>query len=76
MMSSVERTRTFVIDPAGIGFFKAILESYEDIAIMSVLDGKQGRIRLIYPCTSEKILQEIICDMERYNIQFREVLDV
>jgi hypothetical protein len=76
MTNGMEQTKTYLIDPTRIGFFKAILESYEDVAIMSVLDGKQGRIKLIYPTSSEMILKEIICDMERYSIRFMEVADV
>jgi hypothetical protein len=76
MMSANEMTRKYMIDPRGIGFFKAILESYEDVAIMTVLDGKQGRIEIIYPSGSEMILNEIIYDMKRYNIHFRQADDV
>jgi hypothetical protein len=72
----MEKIKTYIIDPTRIGFFKAILESYEDVAIMSVLDGKQGRIKLIFPTSSEMIIKEIICDMERYSFQFTEVTDV
>jgi hypothetical protein len=71
----VERTRSFFIDPAKIGFFKGILESYEDVAIMTVIDGRAGRIDLVYPVFSEDTLEGIMADMERYGIQFREAPD-
>ena len=72
----MERTRGFFIDPGKIGFFKAILESYEDVAIMTVIDGRTGRIDLIYPVSSEETLKGIMADMARYNIHFREEADV
>jgi hypothetical protein len=71
----VERIRSFFIDPSKIGFFKGILESYEDVAIMTVIDGRVGRIDLIYPIFSEDTLEGIMVDMERYSIQFREAPD-
>jgi hypothetical protein len=72
----MERTRTFLMDPAKIGFFKAILESYEEVAIMTVLDGRRGKIDLIYPVSSEEVLEGIMADMKRYDIQFTEAADV
>jgi hypothetical protein len=72
----MERTRQFVINREGIGFFKAILESYEDLGIFSVLDGKKGLIELIYPSCFEDDIQGVIEDMGHYGIQFREIRDV
>jgi hypothetical protein len=71
-----ERTRRFFIDRKGIGFFKAILESYEDVAIFSVLDGKSGLIELIYPRYFEKDVLAIVNDMTHYGIVIREAPDV
>lgn len=75
-MESMERTRQFIMNREGIGFFKAILESYEDLGIFSVLDGKKGLIELIYPAHFEDDIQGILKDMIRYDIEFREVGDV
>lgn len=69
----MERVRRFIIDKEGIGFFKAILESYEDVGIFSVLDGKAGVIELIYPSHFEKDIESIMKDMIRYGIEFQEV---
>ena len=41
-----ERTRQFIMNRDGIGFFKAILESYEDLGIFSVLDGTERSDRI------------------------------
>jgi len=68
-----ERTKRYLVDRSGIGFFKAILESYEDVAIFSVIDGREGLIEIIYPASFEKDLYGIIADMINYGIEFREV---
>lgn len=72
----MEKIRRFTMDPKGIGFFKAILESYEEIAVMTVLDGKEGEMELIYPSCQEEILTSIMADMKRFGILFREAADV
>jgi len=72
----MELTKRFIINREGIGFFKAILESYEDVGIFSVLDGGKGLIELIYSSHFENDIQGIIKDMTHYGIEFREVRDV
>jgi hypothetical protein len=69
----MEKVRKFVMNREGIGFFKAILESYEDVALFSVLDGKAGVIELVYPACFEKDVESIMKDMARYGIEFQEV---
>lgn len=64
------------MDPKGIGFFKAILESYEEVALMTVLDGKRGEMEMTYPVCQEETLMSIMGDMERFGIVFREAADV
>ena len=68
--------KQFLINREGIGFFKAILESYEDLGIFSVLDGEKGLIELIYSSHFEDDIQGIIEDMTHYGIELREVRDV
>ncbi len=72
----LERTRRYLINPEGIGFFKATLESYEDVGIFSVLDGRKGLIELIYSSNFEEDIRGIIEDMTRYGIELREVRNV
>jgi flavorubredoxin len=72
----LEATKRFVIDRKGIGFFKAILESYEDLAIFSVVDGKAGLIEIIYPTHFEQDIIAIIHDMKNYGIDFKEAENV
>jgi len=71
-----ERTKKYIIDRSFIGFFKALLESYEDVAIFSVLDGDRGLIEIIYPVSFENDVRGIVADMIHYGIEFREVPDV
>lgn len=71
-----ERTKRYIMDRSGIGFFKAVLESYEDVAIFSVLDGDRGLIELIYAASFEEDVRGIIADMVHYGIGFREAPDV
>ncbi len=71
-----ERTKRFLVDRSGIGFFKAVLESYEDVAIFSVIDGDRGLIELIYSSGFEEDVRGIMADMVNYGITFREVPDV
>jgi hypothetical protein len=72
----MEKTRKFIMNRDGIGFFKSILESYEDIGIFSVLDGNTGLIEIIYPSNFDKEIGFIIEDMLNYGIYFQEVADV
>jgi hypothetical protein len=72
----MERTRKYLINPEGIGFFKATLESYEDLGIFSVLDGGKGLIELIYSSHFEDDIRGIVEDMTHYGIELREVRDV
>lgn len=72
----MEKTKKFIMNRDGIGFFKSILESYEDIGIFSVLDGDKGIIEIIYPSNFEKEIEFIIGDMSNYGIIFQEVVDV
>ena len=70
---TVERTKRVVMRRDAIGFFKWILESYEEVGLLTVLDGKKGEVELIYPSTAEDSLKGIMEDMARYDIVFREV---
>jgi len=72
----VEKTKRFIINRDGIGFFKSILESYEDVGIFSVIDGSRGLIEILYTHPFENDLRMIIEDMARYGIVFYEVNDV
>jgi len=75
-MSDIEITKRFIMNRKDIGFFKAILESYEEIAIFSVLDGERGLIEVIYPSNFEDDVTSIMSDMAQYEIFFQEVHDV
>lgn len=72
----MERIKRFIMSPEGIGFFKAILESYEEVALLTVLDGKRGDVEVIFPECFEETVDDIIVDMTRFGIAFQEVADV
>lgn len=72
----MEKTKRFIMSRDGIGFFKAILESYEEVALLTVLDGKTGDVEVLFPASCEETVDAIIADMERYGIAFQEVVDV
>ena len=71
----METTKRFLMNREGIGFFKAIMESYEDIAVFSVIDGGKGLIELIYPSNFSEEVRLIMEDMRHYGIVFREAAD-
>jgi hypothetical protein len=72
----MERVKRLTINREGIGFFKAILDSYEEVCLMTVLDGKTGEIELTYPASAEEDLIAIMEDMKRFDIAFVEATDV
>lgn len=72
----MEKIKRFIMSRDGIGFFKAILESYEEVALLTVLDGKRGDVQVIYPSCAEETVDGIVADMKRYGIAFLEVTDV
>lgn len=69
----MERVKRFIINREAIGFFKAILESYEDVGIFSVLDGSAGLIEVSYSSAFEDDFRSIIADMAHYGLSFQEV---
>jgi Domain of unknown function (DUF4911) len=70
---NMERTKRIRMRRDALGFFKAILESYEEVALLTVLDGDKGEAEIIYPSSSEETLELIMEDMARYDILFQEV---
>ncbi len=69
----MEKTKRFIIRREMIGFFKSILESYEDVGILSVVDGDTGLVEIIYPVFFEEDIMGIMKDMANYGIDYREV---
>ena len=72
----METCKRLIMGREGIGFFKAILESYEDVALLTVHDGKKGEVEVIYPYHAEEVVGSIMADMARCGIVFREAEDV
>ena len=70
---TLEKVKRVRMRRDALGFFKAVLESYEEVALLTVLDGAKGEAEIIYPASSEATLKEIMEDMARYDILFQEV---
>lgn len=75
-MNEIEKTKKIILNRDSIGFFKSILESYEDVGIFSVINGDRGIIEIIYPSNFQEEIEFIMKDMENYGIVFHEVTDV
>jgi hypothetical protein len=73
LQDDIEKVKRVVMRRDAIGFFKAILESYEEVALLTVLDGKKGQVGIIYPSSAEETVQAIMEDMKRFDIAFQEV---
>ena len=69
----METIKRLVMRREAIGFFKAILESYEEVALLTVLDGTRGEVEVIYPSNVEETVRAIMEDMVTYGIVFQEV---
>jgi hypothetical protein len=72
----MEHVKRYIMDRRDIGFFKQILESYEELAIFSVLDSKTGLIEMIYPEHFEAHIQGLVEDMVRHGIRLQEADNV
>ena len=70
MIEKVKRVR---MRRDALGFFKAIVESYEEVALLTVIDGSKGEVEILYPSSAEETLEAIMKDMGRYGILFQEV---
>jgi len=71
----MEKTKRLIVSRDTIGFIKSILESYEDIGILSVIDGEKGLIEIIYSVFFEEDLIAILKDMKNNGIDYMEVND-
>ena len=69
----MERSKRVIMNREAIGFFKAILESYEEVALMTVHDGAKGEVEITYPSGLEDTVEAIMEDMQRYGILFKGV---
>lgn len=72
----METVRKLIMNREGIGFFKAILESYEDVGLLTVRDGRAGKVEIIYPSEAQEVVASIMADMQRFGIVFREAGNV
>ncbi|MEZ0344190.1 MAG: DUF4911 domain-containing protein [Caldimicrobium sp.] len=54
----------FQIDPSKIAFLKFILEGYDHLATLTVLDRQQGIVQISFYPTEEHWIKEILKDFE------------
>jgi len=72
----MERVRRLIMNREDIGFFKAVLESYEEVALLTVVDGKGGVVERTYPAAMEDVVGSIILSVGKKGVVFREERDV
>lgn len=60
----MERIRRFNIQRDKIGFLKAILDCYEYIGLLTVVNGKEGLVEICYPKEMEEVLFGIIEEID------------
>ena len=67
-------TITFAIPPARIFLFKAIVESYDNLATLRTEDPRRHHLRLYFSCDTEADVRQLLESMrERFSI--REIPD-
>lgn len=53
-------TIKLTVNPEKIGFFKFILESYDNLAILTTLDRHRGEVVLRYPAVNRAEVEELL----------------
>gem|GEM_PF-3580407 len=69
----IEKTKRFITQKRYMKFLRDIIESYEDVAMMSVIDEDKGLIEFIYPESQEEELTLIIDDLRAKGIELWEI---
>ncbi len=73
LLGEMEKVRRVRMRRDALGFFKALIESYEEVALVTVLDSRRGEVEIIYPFSFESTLQAIMEDMASFSILIQEV---
>ena len=68
-----EKTKRYITEKKHMKFIRDILESYEDVAMMSVIDENKGLIEFIYPESEEEEVKNIIHDLRVNGIKLWEI---
>ncbi|MCX7966813.1 MAG: DUF4911 domain-containing protein [Syntrophorhabdaceae bacterium] len=72
----MEKVKRLYVGRDSISFIKSVLESYEDIGIVSVIDGDKGLIEVIYSVFFEDDLMAILKDLKNNGINYMEAENV
>lgn len=57
------------IDPQRIGYLKFILEGYDNMALVTTVNAKEGHVSIRYPATFYNDLSAIIADVSSFIFQ-------
>lgn len=60
----MERTKIFHSRKENMKMINDILESYDELCIIHVLDREKGIIEAIYPANNEDLVSEVLKDLE------------
>ncbi len=69
----MERVRRLIMDRKEIAFLKAVIESYEELGLLTVIDGRRAEVELTYPASSEDVVSALLDDLAKSGILFEEV---
>jgi hypothetical protein len=72
----MEGSKKFRTKGKDIAMIKAVLDGYEHVALLSVLDGKSGLIELSYPLGTEETVLHILKSLRDEGIGLEEAEDV
>lgn len=64
LASNKSKNFYFQIDPSKIAFLKFILEGYDHLATLTILDRQQGVVKISFYPTEEHWIREILKDFE------------
>ncbi|ADH85506.1 DUF4911 domain-containing protein [Desulfurivibrio alkaliphilus] len=59
-MNSCSESLVLTVTPEKIGLFRFILESYDNLAILTTLDRHQGVVMLRYPAGNQAEIEELL----------------
>lgn len=68
------KTIRFAIEPAKIALFKAIVESYDNLATLRTDDPRQHHLKLYFSADMEREVRELL-DSLRDGFSIREIAD-
>lgn len=62
-------------EPHNLSFVKNLLEGYDDLAVMSAIDPKEGIFELICPAGLQDELKKVVCGIKR-EVRLKELRNI